>query len=104
MKLTELQTVIAKMAVKADPIPEDHPVGIQLTEKFGEHTFYLAEAGLLVFHPSDESTGEQQTARLVFIAEWADDAKTELNAIEPQPTEIVIAFAGMDDLDEEEEV
>ncbi|MEX2615623.1 MAG: hypothetical protein WD767_05970 [Alphaproteobacteria bacterium] len=102
MKLTEMQIVIAKMAVKADPIPEDHPAAVQLSENFGEHTFYLAEAGLLVFHPTDENPDGQQTARLVFIAEWADDEKTELKAIEPQPTEIAIAFAGMGDGDEEE--
>ena len=102
MKLTEMQTVIAKMAVKADPIPEDHPAAIQLTENFGDHTFYLAEAGLLVFHPTDESTDGQETARLFFIAEWTDEGRTELSAIEPQPTEIAIAFAGMDDEGEEE--
>ena len=103
MKLTDMQTAIARMALKADPIPEDHPAAVQLTENFGEHTFYLAESGLLIFHPTEEDeTGAQETARLFFIAEWTDDSKTELNAIEPQPTEIVIAFAGMDDLDEDE--
>jgi|AntAceMinimDraft_1070359.scaffolds.fasta_scaffold121612_2 formylmethanofuran:tetrahydromethanopterin formyltransferase len=101
MKLTPMQTVIAKMAVKADPIPDDHPVAAQLTENFGEHTFYLAEAGLLVFHPTEDSPDGQQTAQLVFIAEWTDEERTELSAIEPQPTEIAIAFAGMDDEDEE---
>jgi hypothetical protein len=101
MKLTEMQIMIAKMAVKADPIPEDHPAAVELRQNFGEHTFYLAEAGLLVFHPTDDAPEGQQSARLVFIAEWTDEGKTELKAIEPQPTEIAIAFAGMDDEEEE---
>jgi hypothetical protein len=101
MKLTEMQTAIARMAVKADPIPADHPAAVQLTESFGEHTFYLAETGLLIFHPTEEgTTGVEATARLFFIAEWTDDSKTELSAIEPKATEIVIAFAGMDEEDE----
>ena len=101
MKLTEMQTAIARLATRADPIPEDHPAAVQLAENFGEHTFYLAESGLLVFHPTEEDTpGAEETARLFFIAEWTDDNKTELSAIEPRATEIVIAFAGMGDEDE----
>ena len=54
-----------------------------------------------MFHPTEDSPDGQQTAQLVFIAEWTDEERTELSAIEPQPTEIAIAFAGMDDEDEE---
>ncbi|NHK28349.1 hypothetical protein FF098_010575 [Parvularcula flava] len=87
MKLTETQAEAAKQTLGADPIPEDHPVAVQLSQTFGEHSFYLDNNGLLVFEPTKEDPAK---AGLFLIAAWTDEDKKELGGIQPQPTNIVL--------------
>ena len=77
---------------EAEPIPADHPVLPQLTQMYGDHTFFLDDNGLNIVEPA-EPTGEGIPAgTVVKLARWNDDDHTSLAPHEPEPTELVAVF------------
>jgi hypothetical protein len=75
----------------AQAIPDDHPVTAQLSDLFGDHTFFLDTTGLNVVEPVDPDA-DDETAKVVNLADWTDDSLTRLAPHPPQVTEIVIAL------------
>ena len=51
MLLTDEQIAVVKAQAKLEPVPADHPFAADLTGRFGEHTFYLAQGGLYIAEP-----------------------------------------------------
>jgi hypothetical protein len=83
MKLSPLHTAQAARQLDSWVVPETHPANPSLCETFGEHTFFLDSEGLVIAEPS-EGENETELARVVKLAAWADDERTELA---PQPRE-----------------
>ena len=46
MKLSANQIVHTADEIGAQPVPEDHPIVMQLTRIYGDHTFFLDGEGL----------------------------------------------------------
>ena len=90
MKLTANQLETAQAALGVDPIPDDNPAMDELKAAFGEHTYYLSDNGLLAFEPDADPETSETTVRLMVMAAWADEEKTSLAPVEPQPTNIVV--------------
>ncbi|MGD1017480.1 MAG: hypothetical protein ABR863_13760 [Roseiarcus sp.] len=89
MKLSALHTAQAARQLDSWVVPETHPANLSLCETFGDHTFFLDSEGLVIAEPSEsanagESADAVELARIVKLAAWADDARTELA---PQPRE-----------------
>ncbi|SDF53731.1 MULTISPECIES: hypothetical protein [Thalassobaculum] len=97
MKLTTDQTAAVQRQTGADPLPEDNPTMGQLQEIFGEHTFYVAEQGLVVPETTPEETApeaaEDGSVEFMLVAVWAGEDKQSLQPIEPQPTGIKLELA-----------
>ncbi len=91
MRLTSAQVERALDQFEAQAIPEDHPVAAQLNDLFGDHTFFLDTKGLNVVEPIDPVM-DGETAKVVCLADWADDSLTRLAPHPPQVTEVVIAL------------
>ena len=91
MRLTSAQVERALDQFEAQAIPEDHPVAAQLNDLFGDHTFFLDTKGLNVVEPIDPVM-DGETAKVVCLADWADENLTRLAPHPPQVTEIVIAL------------
>ncbi len=70
----------------AEPLPENHPAMPQLTEVFGEHTFFLDDSGLVILEPTD---GRDETGQVVKLASWNPD-HTSLKPHEPERTDVMI--------------
>ena len=64
MRLTSSQVERALNQFDAQAIPEDHPVMMQLSELFGDHTFFLNTEGLNVVEP-DDTTQDGETGKVV---------------------------------------
>ena len=92
MKLTTDQTAAVQRQTGADPLPEDNPTMGQLQEIFGEHTFYVAEQGLVVPETTPEAA-EDGSVEFMLVAVWAGEDKQSLQPIEPQPTGIKLELA-----------
>jgi hypothetical protein len=92
MKLTSTQLERTLSQFKAEAIPEDHPVVPQLNRLFGEHTFFLDSSGLSIVEPAEARRPGTQSAKVVNIANWSDDDRTQLKAHEPEPTDIVVVL------------
>ncbi|MGB0572053.1 MAG: hypothetical protein ACPGQM_08300 [Alphaproteobacteria bacterium] len=50
----------------------------------------LYEHGLLVFEPDEDPATSESSARLMVTAEWADEKKTSLAPVDPQPSQVVV--------------
>jgi hypothetical protein len=91
MKLTSAQVTQTLNQFSAQVIPDDHPLVPQLSNLFGDHTFFIDDDGLNIVEPAAEalSTAGKQTARVVNVANWNADL-TSLAPHEPEPTESVV--------------
>jgi hypothetical protein len=95
MKLnaTQLKQTLSQM--DAQVLPEDHPAVGQLSNLFGDHTFFLDESGLKVLEPTEpavENNMQAQTGEVVSLADWSDASLTSLRPHEPESTGKVVVF------------
>jgi hypothetical protein len=87
MKLTSAQVLRTLSQFEAQAIPDNHPLVPQLSNLFGDHTFFLNNNGLNIVEPAAEAP---QAARVVNLANWSDDNLTRLTPHEPEPTDAII--------------
>lgn len=92
MKLTEARIDRALHQFEAQAVPENHPVTFQLSELFGEHTFFLDASGLTVIEPVQADGGADGIGRVVKLARWGDDSHRNLAPHEPEYTDIVVTL------------
>ena len=94
MRLTSAQVERALDQFEAQAIPDDHPVTAQLSDLFGEHTFFLNTEGLNVVEPA-EPTADGEIGKVVNLADWTDESQTRLSPHPPQVTAIVVVLGPM---------
>ncbi len=94
MKLDSDQVGTIRHGVGADPIPNAHAVMPDLVSAFGEHTFYLDQAGLVVWEWLYGPEADNQPVVAVKLAGWADENKTTLEPHDPEVTDTVVDLAG----------
>ena len=77
--------------VRAQAIPESHPVLTPLNELFGDYTFFIDSDGLSIVEPIDGPAPRRtQAARVVSVANWSDESLANLAAHEPEPTDAIV--------------
>ncbi len=77
-------------------MPETHPASPALCETFGEHTFFLDSEGLSIVEPSEPEAEPQsatELARIVKLAAWADEQRTELAPHSREETGMLIVLS-----------
>ena len=89
MKLNSAQLERTLGQFEARPIPDDHPLIPQLNDLFGEHTFFLDRRGLNIVEPV-EAAGV--SGRVVNLASWSDDSRSDLKLHEPAATDILVTL------------
>lgn len=92
MRLSSAHVERALTQIEAPAIPDNHPVVPQLTELFGDHTFFLGNSGLSIVEPADAPPSGMKTAKVINLAAWKDENRTSLAPHEPQPTDVVIVL------------
>jgi hypothetical protein len=95
MRLNALQVKQTLSQMNAQVLPEDHPAVDKLCDIFGDHTFFLDDAGLKVLEPTKSAGAtetEAQTGEVVSLADWNDASLTSLTPHEPELTGEVIVF------------
>jgi hypothetical protein len=91
MKLTSIQVEQTLNQIHAEAIPEDDPVISELSDLFGDHTFFIDDNGLNIVEPIETSRGIQ-SAQVVNVADWRDADMTRLAAHEPEPTNVFVTL------------
>jgi hypothetical protein len=76
----------------AQAIPETHPAVPQLSELFGDHTFFLDDSGLLIVEPTEPPRSGVWAGKVIKLASWSDEERTGLAPHRPEPTDIVVLF------------
>ena len=92
MKLSASHTAQAAKQLDSWVVPETHPANPSLCETFGDHTFFLDAEGLVIAEPS-EAEDAAELARIVKLAAWADEARTELAAHPREETGLLIVLS-----------
>jgi hypothetical protein len=91
MKLTSTQVERTLSQFEAQAIPEDHPLASQLSDVFGDHTFFIDRNGLSIVEPAEPAQASH-SAKIVNIANWTDANLTSLTPHEPEPTDVVVVL------------
>jgi hypothetical protein len=92
MKLNSAQVQQTLTQMNAQVVPDSHPAVTQLTDVFGEHTFFLDDSGLKVLEPSDVPQTDGQSGEVVSLADWSDSTLTSLSPHEPVSTGTIIVL------------
>ncbi|MCP4616836.1 MAG: hypothetical protein GY844_10385 [Bradyrhizobium sp.] len=95
MRLNEAQVRQTLTQMQAEVLPDNHPATAQLTDLFGDHTFFLDQGGLKVLEPAETSTSDMQSSQVVSLADWSDSTLTSLKPHAPEPTGTVVVFDQM---------
>jgi hypothetical protein len=89
MKLSAKQIARTADEIGAQAVPEDHPVVMQLTRLYGDHTFFLDGNGLEIVEATPDAAADAE-ACVVKLASWTDNDRTRLTPHEPQATDTVV--------------
>lgn len=92
MKLTSDLVRRTVRQFDAQTIPDTHPAIPQLSELFGDHTFFLDAHGLHIVEPAEATKTGVQSGRVVKLASWSDADHTALAPHRPEATDIVVVF------------
>jgi hypothetical protein len=97
MKLTSEQVERTLMQFEAHAVPSNHPVVPQLSEMFGDHTFFLDGNGLNIVEPIEAGPEAGiRPAQVVNLANWSDATLTKLTPHEPEPTDAVVDLGSVE--------
>jgi hypothetical protein len=92
MKLNATQVKQTLSQFEAQVLPDDHPAASQLSNIYGDHTFFLDGGGLKVLEPVGAPAMEAQTGEVVSLADWSDATLTSLQPHEPEMTGVVVVL------------
>jgi len=92
MKLNPTQVQQTLSQFEAQVLPDSHPAVPELSDLFGDHTFFLDSGGLNVLEPAEAPEIEAQAGEIVSLASWSDESLTSLRPHEPEPTGVVIVL------------
>ena len=96
MKLNDMQVKQTLSQMDAQVLPDSNPVAAQLSDMFGDHTFFLDQSGLKVLEPTDVATAvttEIPAGEVVSLADWSDPTLTSLMPHAPETTGTIIQFS-----------
>jgi len=93
MKLNSTQVKQTLSQMDAQVLPDDHPATTQLTDMFGDHTFFVDESGLKVLEPAEAPETAAQSGEVLSLADWTDATLTSLRPHAPEPTGTTIVFS-----------
>jgi hypothetical protein len=71
MKLNSTQLERTLSQFTAEVLPDDHPALKQLSNIYGDHTFFLNDNGLTVLEPAATAESDAQTGEIVSLATGA---------------------------------
>ena len=92
MKLNSAQVQRTLGQFEARAIPDEDPVITKLNDLFGEHTFFLDQHGLNIVEPVEAAEPAAESVRVVKLASWSNDSRSDLKLHEPAATDIVVAL------------
>ena len=92
MKLNSAQVQRTLDQVEASVIPDEAPVIAKLNDAFGEHTFFLDQHGLNIVEPVEAAEPAAECVKVVKLASWSNDSRSDLKLHEPAETDIVVTL------------
>lgn len=96
MKLTSTQVELAVNQLQVSAIAETADIIRELTEPYGDHTFFIDPDGLYILEWFDEDQpGDgRDMLSLVQLAAWTDDTRSEVATHDPLKTGRMVTTGG----------
>jgi hypothetical protein len=92
MKLNSAQIERTLNQIEAEAIPANHPLMTQLTQLFGDHTYFIDSSGLNIVEPAEPSREGEQLGVVVNLAEWTGSQPAQLAPHAPEKTDLTVAL------------
>jgi hypothetical protein len=92
MKMNSAQIEQTLTQLDAEAIPTDHPMMAQLMRMFGDHTYFLDNAGLNIVEPVEQAESDGSLGMVINLATWIDPTAASLQPHEPEPTDQRVAL------------
>jgi hypothetical protein len=92
MKLNSAQIEQTLQQFEAEVVPDDNPVIQQLTQLFGDHTYFLDGSGLNIVEPAEPDQQDGRMGVVVNIADWTDAGSPSLMPHEPEMTDVLVSL------------
>ena len=92
MKLTDAGIDRALSQLDAQAVPDNHPVMDQLSDLFGEHTFFLDAGGLTIIEPTKADGESAAMGQVIKLASWVDETRSNLAPHRPEFTQVVVVL------------
>lgn len=92
MKLNSAQIERTLHQFPAEAIPPYHPVLPQLTQLFGDHTYFIDGTGLNIVEPTEPGPQGSQCGVVVNVADWFEGDTGQLVPHEPKMTDRVVTL------------
>ena len=96
MKLANTMVARTLDQFDAKVIPDTHPVMPELSEQFGDHTFFLDESGLSIVEPTESVESGQAAGVVVNLGNWSDAERSRLDLHNPVFTDVVVELGPQD--------
>jgi hypothetical protein len=90
MKLAAAMVARTLDQYDAKVLPESHPAVVELTKRFGDHTFFIDESGLTIIEPTEADKPSKAVGVVVNLAAWSDAQRSALEPHAPEMTDIVV--------------
>jgi len=74
----------------AKALPDSHPVVPQLGRLFGEHTYFLDDAGLHIVEATQATDSGKHQGVVVKLASWSDANRTSLAPHPAERTDVIV--------------
>lgn len=96
MKLADTMVARTLDQFDAKVIPEAHPARLELSKRFGDHTFFLDDNGLNIVEPTEPEEPGQAAGVVVNLASWSDADRSSLELHPPEITDLVVELGPQD--------
>lgn len=87
MKLTD--AMVARTLDQYDAKVLSAPTAEMLSERFGDHTFFIGDSGLSIIEPADTDEPGQTKGVVVNLASWIN-GQSDLEVHAPEMTDIIV--------------
>jgi hypothetical protein len=93
MKLAAAMVARTLDQFDAKVIPETHPSVAQLSNRFGDHTFFVDDNGLNIVEPAEADEPGRSAGVVVNLANWSNAERSTLEPHAPEMTDVIVELS-----------
>jgi hypothetical protein len=93
MKLAAAMVAQTLDQFDAKVLPETHPAVPELSNRFGDHTFFIDDNGLNIIEPAEPDEPGHTAGVVVNLANWTSAERSTLEPHPPEMTDVIVELS-----------